>query len=58
MSAVLTLLGRWAGWPGQRITTAATSGEDLQKAAQRAALRSGSSPATLDARLLPARTRR
>jgi RND superfamily putative drug exporter len=56
--AVLTLLGRWAGWPGRRITTAATSGEDLQKAAQRAALRSGSSPAALDARLLPARTRR
>ena len=56
--AVLTLLGRWAGWPGRRITTAATSGEDLQKAAQRAALRSGSSPAGVDARRLPARTRR
>jgi RND superfamily putative drug exporter len=56
--AVLTLLGRWAGWPGRRITTAATSGEDLHKAAQRAAFRSGSSPATLDARRLPARTRR
>ena len=56
--AVLTLLGRWAGWPGRGITTAATSGRDLQNAAQRAALRSGSSPAGVDARRLPARTRR
>src|SRR6478735_1017203 len=56
--AVLTLLGRWAGWPGRRITTAATSGEDLHKAAQRAALRSGSSPVGVDARRLPGRTRR
>ena len=56
--AVLTLLGRWAGWPGRRITTAATTGEDLHKAAQRAALRSGSSPAGADLRRLPARNRR
>ncbi|MGS0687392.1 MMPL family transporter [Nakamurella sp. GG22] len=56
--AVLTLLGRSAGWPSRRITTAATSGQDLQKTAQRAALRSGSSPAGVDAGRLPARTQR
>ena len=56
--AMLTLLGRWASWPSRRITTAATSGEDLRRAAQRAATRSGSSPADVDTRLLLARARR
>jgi putative drug exporter of the RND superfamily len=56
--AVLTLLGRWASWPSRRITTAATSGEDFQRAAQHAAIRSGSSAKDVDAHRLLARARR
>jgi RND superfamily putative drug exporter len=56
--AVLTLLGRFAGWPGRRVTTATTSSDELRQTARRAALRSGSSPAGVDTRRLPARTQR
>ena len=56
--AVLTLLGRWASWPGRRITTTATSRQDLRTVAQRAALRSGSAAEDVDARHLPSRARR
>ena len=56
--AVLTLLGRWAGWPSRRIRTAANSNDDLRQAAERAAIRSGSTPATVDAPFLPNWSRR